>query len=531
MSALITDLLDPRAGIDWSDVDPYEPINRDRPWNQGLVSLWLAIPGLNDGGLTFYDLAGTRHGTLTSGPQWDVALGRDGSNGSIRLESNTPRVIGPTVAGNRCTYACWIRHTTGSNYPEFLRTFEGGANDRALSFGGSSEPVFRIYDGATKTVSGTSTPGIDVWRWVAGTADGTTIKVFHNGVLEGSAAAGTPYTAYTAPQLDLGVNSTVTAHVDHVATWDRDLSESELWSVYEDSLRGCRQTLNWRTKLTLNVGWPDAGGGTAYNETGAGNITIGGSAAVQVTYSPAASGGASLGGSALPQVTNSQAGAGGIVTGGAAVVQATYNPAAAGGAVLAGAGQVQVVYGPEAAGGVVIGGAAELGASEYSETGSGGAVLGGSSLVQATYSPAASGGVVIAGSASLGNQEFNETGSGGAAVGGAADVQRTSSLTGAGGVILSGTAAIAYVANVLASGGAAISGVAIVSAEYGIVGEGGVVLGGVALVADFISVAKFPGAVRIDRVGLISMVELVGPRTVRVSRMGPGKVTVSRRTL
>lgn len=43
--------------------------------------------------------------------------------------------------------------------------------------------------------------------------------------------------------------------------------------------------------------------------------------------------------------------------------------------------------------------------------------------------------------------------------------------------------------------------------------------------------AKFPGKVKIDRVGHVCSVELVGPRTVRVSRLGPGKVTVSRRTL
>lgn len=205
----------------------------------------------------------------------------------------------------------------------------------------------------------------------------------------------------------------------------------------------------------------DLAGGATYNETGSGNITIGGSAAVQVTYSPAASGGASVSGSALPQVTSSQ-------------------------------------------------------------TGAGGAVLGGTSLVEATYNPAASGGVTIAGTASLGNLEFSEVGSGGAVLAGAADVQQTSSLAGSGGAVLSGTAGVQYIASVLGSGGAVLGGVAIVSALYGVEASGGLVMGGEALVADFISIAKFPGAVRID---------VVGPRKVIVSRVGPGKVTVSRRTL
>lgn len=89
----------------------------------------------------------------------------------------------------------------------FGRMVESGSetvSDRALGLLTSANAAFEIYDGSAKTATGSSTLSLDTVYWLAGTADGTTVRVYVDGVLDGSTAGGAPYTSFGTPLFRLG---------------------------------------------------------------------------------------------------------------------------------------------------------------------------------------------------------------------------------------------------------------------------------------------------------------------------------------
>ena len=85
-----------------------------------------------------------------------------------------------------------------------------GTFDRDIS-GSGGKYSFHIFDGAGKTVteSGSNYAANTVTHLVA-TSDGTDIKIYVNGALAGTTAAGTAYTGYSSPSyLVFGYNANV----------------------------------------------------------------------------------------------------------------------------------------------------------------------------------------------------------------------------------------------------------------------------------------------------------------------------------
>lgn len=61
---------------------------------------------------------------------------------------------------------------------------------------------FRIFDGAGKVAGGTTNLSANIWYHVAGTIDGTNIRLYHNGTLQTTTAAGNSFD-FTDPSLRL----------------------------------------------------------------------------------------------------------------------------------------------------------------------------------------------------------------------------------------------------------------------------------------------------------------------------------------
>lgn len=77
-------------------------------------------------------------------------------------------------------------------------------HDREFYIGASSKYSFRIWDGAAKLAASTTLAVAGVPVHLVGTSDGLNIKIYVNGVLEATTAAGDAYTGYTTPEFVIG---------------------------------------------------------------------------------------------------------------------------------------------------------------------------------------------------------------------------------------------------------------------------------------------------------------------------------------
>jgi hypothetical protein len=248
-------------------LDPAQPINWNDPLNRGLVSRFIALPGpCGYGSGIWRDLCKRNNGTLVNGPTWQGAMGRPGGFGSVQVPVNGYVETSTATEAVRVSYACWVKWLIAgaSDYPYVLGTVEQSSptvSDRRFLFTATTIG-FSIYDGATKTASYTSGSNNDIWWHLAGTADGSNIRLYVNGVLKDTVAAGDPYTAYTTPVMRLGNSSTAStapAIIDDVCVAERVWSDAEVAALYNDSRAGSPNTLNWIRRSRGKA--PAAGGG------------------------------------------------------------------------------------------------------------------------------------------------------------------------------------------------------------------------------------------------------------------------------
>jgi hypothetical protein len=240
-------------------IDIGQPVNRGCPLNYGLVSWWLAMPHRWNGN-TFFDIAGTNHGTLTNGPTWGGALGRPGGTGSLSGNGSVNGV--PTalsIPNTAYTMMGWIRMNGTGDYPVLMSSH--GANWTAIRFFGGSTRLNLLHcDAVDLNVDVADALTTGVWYHVAQTWNGATAKLYINGVekLSGNSAA------VPTGTIDIGYDSSsgirkLNANYDSLSVHNRGLSASEvLWSL-DDSRRGYPLTLNRVSPLTVF----DVGGGAA----------------------------------------------------------------------------------------------------------------------------------------------------------------------------------------------------------------------------------------------------------------------------
>ena len=198
---------------------------RDR---SGLVGHWTM-----DGDLT--DASSAAHPTTGVGsPTFDT--GRIGQalvlNGTDQY-ATTPDTGDLDITGN-ITVAAWIKPESAGTEGIVKKGVTGGTAGYELSLG-SSGKVFVRFNGqaAYRTDSATSYPTDgSTWVHVAGTYDGTTVRLYYNGVSENPKAASFSLLANDYP-LSIGVNGNLTQYffegaIDDVRVYNRALSEAEI---------------------------------------------------------------------------------------------------------------------------------------------------------------------------------------------------------------------------------------------------------------------------------------------------------------
>jgi gliding motility-associated-like protein len=206
------------AGIDKSAVFTGEPVNTPGPYQD--------VPGayIFDGIDDYLTLSGNNYSTFT------IAM-------SVR-----PDVIKE------------MDITKMSEYPS------APTCDRSFYLQSTGQLTARIFDGQSKTVTSGTALVANKWADIVMTGDGSNLKIYINGILEGSVAAGTPAT-YLSPEFVLGqaqeTSSFFEGQISDVRFYDHALTDSEIaalaHSLKISGLTADNKVYDGTTEASLNT--------------------------------------------------------------------------------------------------------------------------------------------------------------------------------------------------------------------------------------------------------------------------------------
>jgi hypothetical protein len=207
----------------------------DLNWSEGDIDLVLYMPFEEGTGSSTDDWSAKANMGTLSGPTW--IGGRYGN--SLSYDAAYEKV---TVANNptlnidsQITLMGWVNLTSDGS-ERFLITRYNYSNITGYSLGLTSAeiPVLKMYDGTTRRDlnTGTAIP-FGEWTHLAGTYDGSTMKIYVNGVLRNSLSASfTPRNWNSDLQLGFPVDSAAAynflGQMDEVRFYNRSLSQREI---------------------------------------------------------------------------------------------------------------------------------------------------------------------------------------------------------------------------------------------------------------------------------------------------------------
>ncbi len=237
-----------------------DAVNRGHALNRGLVGWWLGLPGMS-AGPRLLDINGTRnHGTLTNGPTWGPgpngrfgALTFNGPNSDARATNST---FNKTITA--ATFAAFLRRTGnflaatgiamsrggGGNVTGLASAYAGGSATNILGYTWNDDP------GAYNWNSGLTIPA-DRWVLCVATVSATTVTAY---LCDGSittASNSIAHASTTMANLNIGADPgvadrTVSGAIQSSWMWDRVLSASEVFALYDQSYRGYPDLLRRR---------------------------------------------------------------------------------------------------------------------------------------------------------------------------------------------------------------------------------------------------------------------------------------------
>ena len=257
-------------------VDWQQPVNKDCQLNTGLVSWWLCGENPYFGGGTFRDLCNRNHGTLTNmapATDWRGAMGRPGGFGSLNVDGINDHVnIGQIPISSPFSVSCWFRVPSVATRQIILARHHdphsNGDFGFAINNGGSGDSVFFVYTTGFQNAERASNPATNTWLHWLGTYDGSTSRLYENGVQIGATGGGGGAMSTNSDSFRIGsrsytgYNDPTAGTLDDVRIWNQALSSSEVLALYSDSRQGYPQTLNWiRPTWYLDQAGGGGGGG------------------------------------------------------------------------------------------------------------------------------------------------------------------------------------------------------------------------------------------------------------------------------
>lgn len=202
-----------------------------------LVGLWTLDEGT---GTTANDTSGNSNtGTLTNSPTWVKGyIGLYGvkfvsaSNEYIAVASSSSLIL-PSGGG---TIMAWVNYTGSAPTARDIINQQGSTF--SLTDNGSSKFRCRCYDGVNNDADGTTTIVAGVWYHVAGTYDGSNVRLYVQGVQEGSHASGAASYGGSATTTfgaqNGGGGRQLDATLDDIRIYSTALSAAQVHSIYLD---------------------------------------------------------------------------------------------------------------------------------------------------------------------------------------------------------------------------------------------------------------------------------------------------------
>lgn len=197
----------------------------------GLVAAY----NFNEGNFgTLYDVSGHgNHGTL-EGPIWTGtgkyggALSFDGINDVVTV--NDADSLDFTTG---FSLEAWVNPTSAGNWSSVLfKQGPQGMNYSLYANNGTNKPVAQVYlSNAEQNAPGTGPVPLNTWTHLAATYDGTTLRLYVNGVLAGSKAISGSLLNTPNP-LTIGGNAVWSeffqGQIDEVRLYNRALTATEI---------------------------------------------------------------------------------------------------------------------------------------------------------------------------------------------------------------------------------------------------------------------------------------------------------------
>lgn len=231
-----------------------DAVNWGHSLNRGLVSWWLALPGMQRG-VVMRDIARRNHGTLVGGPLLET---RPDGFGSVFFDGTDDRVdlvSAPSVA-NGVTYTAWIRPSTvaASNYA--IRS------NKKTIFATTGASLRWWADSDLANVDdNVFTLAVDEWRFVGVTQVGTTYAFYVDG--KPGRTGTTSALDDAADKANIGSFATAflwNGGLADVRDYNRALSATEMRALYRQARAGYPDLLNWHPYRWPSIQEAAAGG-------------------------------------------------------------------------------------------------------------------------------------------------------------------------------------------------------------------------------------------------------------------------------
>ncbi len=196
------------------------------------------------------------------------------SSNNDYLDAGNPSAL--NLTGDEVTLSTWIRlESTGIEMKIFAKWADVGSQwQYLLSTNGGDKCLFAIYDGSTNIATGTTSLVTNTWYHVAGTYDGSALRIYCNGIEEDLTANTGSMSSTSAPvRIGAGSGGSGTeqpfdGEIGHCAIWDKGLSANEI-----ESLAAGISPLKVRGGNLLSY-WPLNGQSPELDLVGSHNMTV-----------------------------------------------------------------------------------------------------------------------------------------------------------------------------------------------------------------------------------------------------------------